>query len=62
MLKCVFCFFRLCTFVDVKAFHDLTVFSDTLTPRCKLFLVSNSKISISLKIEDMILNPGQTNK
>ena len=58
MLICIFCFFQLGIFVNVKAFYDYTVFSDTFTPKRKLLSVLISKTSISLKIEDKILNPG----
>ena len=47
-------FFQLSIFVNVKAFHDFTVFSDTFTPECKLLSALISKMSISLKIEDKI--------
>ena len=58
MLICIFCFFQLGIFVNVKAFYDYTVFSDTFTSKRKLLSVLISKTSISLKIEDTILNPG----
>ena len=59
MLICIF-FFQLGIFLMLKLSMILQFFSDTFIPECKLLSVSISKMSISLKIEDTILNFGLT--
>ena len=61
MLICVFCFFQLGIFVDVKTFHDFTVcFKTHSLPNGSYFQFGFQGCLISLKIEDTILNPGRT--
>ena len=45
MLICIFRFFQLGSFVDVKTFHDFTFVLDAFTPKWKLLLVSISGMS-----------------
>ena len=49
-------FFQLGIFVNRKAFHDFTVFSDTFTLECKLLSVSIQRCLS----RDTILNPSLT--
>ena len=56
MLICIFCFFQLDIFVDVKTFHDFTV----CYRNGSYFQFRFQECLFSLKIEDMILSPGLT--
>ena len=60
MLICVFCFFQLGIFVDVKTVMIVQFVLETFTPEWKLLSVSIQCCLFSLKIEDTILNPGLT--
>ena len=61
MLICIFCFFQLGIFVDVKTFRDFTVCFRRVHSRMEAtFSFDFQGCLFSLKIEDTILNPGLT--